>query len=137
MTQGGQTVTYAVFEQATLATLAGLLGALIYAVTYVMVAFDRMPSQTANFYLTRMIAAALVGISLLDTFHLATAVIQGFFLVVSAIGLIRHRGARREALAYLRSQEAADLGDRLTKATSGRRRMRQEPAQSLALRVPE
>lgn len=128
-----------------LLTASGLAGAAIYAVTYVLVAFDRMPSQTANFYATRLLAAVLVGVSLLQTFHLATAVIQGFFVAVSILGLVRHLGAGREAAAYRRSQGMASLpvARRAQGAVgrpvrrSGRGRVRQEPAQAFAFRAPE
>ena len=75
--------------------LTGLLGACLYAVGYLCAAFDRLTSQTIQYYLIKMIAAVMVLISLTQSFNLASAVIQTFFIFVSLIGIARHMGRAR------------------------------------------
>ena len=76
--------------------IVGLAGAAIYAASYLLAVYDRLPSQSPAYYLAKMVAAALVLVSLAGTFHLASAVIQSFFLIASIVGIARH-GARRRA----------------------------------------
>ena len=81
--------------------LTGLLGACLYAASYVCAAFDKIPSQSIHYYLIKLIAATLVLVSLTNSFNLASVVIQVFFITVSIIGVLRHVGnARRGVTPY-------------------------------------
>lgn len=81
----------------------GLSGALLYSAGYLLAAYDRMPSQSPIYYATKLIAALLVLISLVQDFNLASAIIQVFFITVSMIGIARHFGPERRAAAEQRS----------------------------------
>ncbi len=84
----------------------GLSGAVLYSVSYLLSAYDRLPSQSPIYYLTKLAAASLVLISLYQDFNLASAVIQVFFIVVSLIGVVRHFSPQRRTRAYERSRHA-------------------------------
>ncbi|MGI9395279.1 MAG: CBU_0592 family membrane protein [Boseongicola sp.] len=51
----------------------GVLGSGIYAVRYLLVAFDRLPSQYPAHYWSSLVAALLVMVSLYQSFNLAAA----------------------------------------------------------------
>ena len=70
--------------------LIGLAGALVYSISYLLAAYDYLPSQSPLYYASKLIAAVLVLISLSQNFNLASAVIQVFFITVSLIGIHRH-----------------------------------------------
>lgn len=79
----------------------GLIGAVIYVLSFALAALDLVPSKAPLYYLLKLVAAGLVLISLSESFNLAAAVIQVFFIVISVIGLLRHAhrsGKQRTAL---------------------------------------
>ncbi len=86
--------------------VCGLCGAMLYAFSYLLAAFDRLPSQSPLYYLSKLVAAVLVMISLIHSFNLASVVIQLFFIAISVIGICRHLDARRRARARVRSYHA-------------------------------
>jgi hypothetical protein len=86
--------------------VCGLSGALLYSVGYLLSAYDKLPSQSPVYYLTKLAAAALVLVSLMHDFNLASAVIQVFFISVSLIGIIRHFNPQRRRQAYEASKHA-------------------------------
>lgn len=96
----GQTI------QISLSEACGLSGALLYSVGYLLSAYDKLPSQSPIYYVTKLTAAALVLISLMQDFNLASAVIQVFFITVSLIGIIRHFNPQRRRAAYEASTHA-------------------------------
>ena len=96
----GQTIQISAHEA------LGLFGATIYSVSYILAAYDRLPSQSPLYYLSKLVAAILVLVSLSQNFNLASAVIQIFFVTVSIIGIFRHLDARRRSRAYAQSQHA-------------------------------
>ncbi len=73
----------------------GLGGAVLYSVSYLLAAYDRLPSQSPLYYVSKLVAATMVLISLSQNFNLASAVIQVFFISVSLIGIRRHLEAPR------------------------------------------
>ena len=76
--------------------ILGVLGALTYSVRYLLVAFDRLPSQDPAHYWSSLAAALLVMVSLYHSFNLAAALTQVFFVIVSVIGIARHTKGRRK-----------------------------------------
>ncbi|MEM6385751.1 MAG: hypothetical protein AAF718_05890 [Pseudomonadota bacterium] len=88
----------------------GLSGAILYSVGYVLSAYDKLPSQSPIYYATKLLAAVLVLISLVQDFNLASAVIQVFFITVSLVGIIRHFSPQRRGQAYRTSQHAPGGG---------------------------
>ena len=81
--------------QLTTSETIGLGGALLYSVCYLLSAYDRLPSQSPLYYVSKLTAALMVLISLSQNFNLASAVIQVFFITVSLIGIARHLDAPR------------------------------------------
>lgn len=96
----GQTI------QISMSEACGLSGALLYSVGYLLSAYDKLPSQSPIYYLTKLSAAGLVLISLMQDFNLAAAIIQVFFIAVSLIGIIRHFNPQRRRQAYEASKHA-------------------------------
>ncbi|MGI3168094.1 CBU_0592 family membrane protein [Pseudooceanicola sp. C21-150M6] len=94
--------------------IAGLTGALCVLLRYICVALDRLPSQSPWYYLTNLVAASLVMVSLIHTFNLAAVVVQTIYIGVSAFGTLRHMGAARQARATRRSRQAMQHLPRLS-----------------------
>lgn len=94
------------FLQLSVSETIGLGGALLYSVSYMLSAYDRLPSQSPLYYLTKLVAAAMVLISLSQNFNLASAVIQVFFITVSLIGIYRHMDRKQRLRAYEQSLHA-------------------------------
>ncbi len=92
--------------QLSVSETIGLGGALLYSASYLLAAYDRLPSQSPLYYASKLIAASMVLISLSQNFNLASAVIQVFFITVSMIGIYRHIDVQRRMRAYRRSQHA-------------------------------
>lgn len=70
--------------------ILGLAGAALYLLSYVLTALDKLPSNAPGYYVAKLLASALVAISLLEQFNLASAIIQSFFFLVSLLGIVRH-----------------------------------------------
>jgi hypothetical protein len=68
----------------------GLAGAALYLLSYGLTALDKLPSNAPGYYVAKLVASALVAISLLEHFNLASAIIQSFFFLVSLLGIARH-----------------------------------------------
>ena len=83
--------------------LTGLLGAGIYATSYLCIAFDKLSSQSRYYYLLQMTAAGTVLLSLTHSFNLASVTIQVFFICVSIVGFVRHMGGDGKTLRSLRA----------------------------------
>lgn len=92
--------------QLSISEAIGLGGALLYSISYLLSAYDRLPSQSPLYYASKLVAATMVLISLSQNFNLASAIIQVFFITVSLIGITRHLDARRRQRAYERSRHA-------------------------------
>ncbi|MDJ0638224.1 MAG: hypothetical protein QNJ20_05280 [Paracoccaceae bacterium] len=86
---------YGDFIQISISETIGLAGALLYSISYLLAAYDRLPSQSPYYYVSKLVAAAMVLISLAQNFNLASAIIQVFFITVSMIGILRHLHNRR------------------------------------------
>ena len=70
--------------------VAGLAGAVTYICNYLMIAMDRLTSRSPLYYLLQLTGASLVMISLMAQFNMAAAIVQGFFILVSMLGIFRH-----------------------------------------------
>ena len=79
--------------------LLGLFGFFTYVTSYTCLSFRILSSESISYFALNTTAATLVMISLTRDFNLASALIQGFWIVlgVAAIGLRLHRAhkARR------------------------------------------
>ncbi|MGP6086556.1 CBU_0592 family membrane protein [Antarctobacter jejuensis] len=77
--------------------IAGLAGAATYICNYLMLAMDRLTSRSPLYYLLQLTGASLVMVSLMTQFNMAAAIVQGFFVLVSLIGITRHLRPHRPA----------------------------------------
>lgn len=69
----------------------GVLGFFTYLSAFAAVQFGRMDGNGLGYALSNMLAATLVGASLLAEFNLSSALIQASFLIVGAFGVLRWR----------------------------------------------
>lgn len=69
---------------------AGLAGAATYICNYLLIAMDRLSSRSPVYYVLQMTGASLVMLSLTAHFNMAAAIVQGFFILVSVLGIYRH-----------------------------------------------
>ena len=67
----------------------GILGFLTYLLAFAAVQSGVMDGNGLGFTLSNMLAAALVGVSLLVEFNLSSALIQISYLVIGFIGIFR------------------------------------------------
>jgi hypothetical protein len=89
---------YDIFSYLTFFDGVGIVGAAGYLLSYVLAAFDKLPSQSPNYYVLKLFSASCVGFSLLEDFNIASALIQVAFVFLSLIGIARHIYARVPAL---------------------------------------
>lgn len=69
--------------------IAGLLGAGLYAGSYIALQLGRLDGNSVAFTLCNTLAAAMVLASLVDQFNTSTLLIQVMWLGVGIVGLIR------------------------------------------------
>lgn len=67
----------------------GILGFLVYIGAFGGVQFGVMDGNGALYSVCNILAASLVAISLIDAFNLASALIQGSWILISLCGLAR------------------------------------------------
>lgn len=77
----------------TLYDISGACGALLIVLTYLLLQLDRIDPKSLSYSALNAIGALLILISLWHDFNLGAALVEGFWLLVSGIGLIRY--ARR------------------------------------------
>lgn len=75
--------------------VAGMAGVLIYVGSYAALQFGRLDGNSIQYCLCNGSAAALVLISLIHDFNLASALIQIVWISVSLFGLYRYVRRRR------------------------------------------
>ena len=83
--------------------IAGVFGFCLYVFNYAMLTLRRFTSDDIIFFVINFSAASLVLIGLTVSFNLAAALIQGFWIIMSVIG-ISLRMSRRTRLARLAGQ---------------------------------
>jgi len=67
----------------------GLLGFLVYISSFACVQMGWMDGNSATYSLCNVLAASLVAISLFAEFNLASALIQGSWILVGLIGVLK------------------------------------------------
>ena len=70
--------------------LLGVLGSLFYILAFAAVQTRVLDGNSLTYTLANLIAASLVGISLTVEFNLASAVIQGCWIVLGLVGVSLH-----------------------------------------------
>ena len=73
----------------TISDLVGLAGVSLVVGTYFLSQIGRMRVDRPAYPLLNGVGALMILFSLTHTFNLASAVIEGFWLLISAIGLAR------------------------------------------------
>ena len=71
----------------TLFEIAGVFGFGLYVTNYVMLTFRHLTSDCITYFAINFSAASLVLIGLTASFNLAAALLQGFWIVMSAIAI--------------------------------------------------
>ena len=91
------------FLDLTLFEIAGVFGFMLYVFNYAMLTLRRFTSDDIIFFVINFSAASLVLLGLTASFNLAAAMIQGFWIVMSIIG-ISLRVSRRSHLSRMAGQ---------------------------------
>ena len=69
--------------------LIGLVGVLLIAGTYLGLQLEKIEPRGLPYSLLNAVGASLVLISLASEFNLSAALIEGFWLLISLVGLVR------------------------------------------------
>lgn len=69
--------------------LIGVLGFLAYMSAFGLVQFGRMDGNGVKYTLCNVLAASLVAVSLFTEFNLSSALIQGSWIIIGLIGLVK------------------------------------------------
>lgn len=69
--------------------LFGLLGVLTYIGSYVVLQTGYVKDNSLAYILTSMLSAVLILISLSESFNLAAALVQVFWIIISLVGVFR------------------------------------------------
>ena len=81
--------------------LVGLLGFLTYTLSFGLVQIDRMDGNGRNYTLCNMLAASLVAVSLFAEFNLSSALIQGSWILIGFVGLLKRQFRKETSTARL------------------------------------
>lgn len=66
----------------------GVAGFALYVLNYSLLTLHRLTSHSTTYFAINMVAAACVLIGLTQSFNLASALIQGFWIVISITAII-------------------------------------------------
>ena len=70
---------------------AGVVGFGLYVLNYTLLSLNRLTSNSQIYFALNLIAASLVLLGLTHSFNLASALIQGFWIVLSLTALVLRR----------------------------------------------
>ncbi|AXT27626.1 hypothetical protein D1823_14210 [Ruegeria sp. AD91A] len=85
----------AFFDSLTIVDAIGSFGALIVVAAYFATQMRMMNSDDLAFPVINLLGSVLIVYSLLQNFNLASMLIEGFWIVISIIGIIQHVRLRR------------------------------------------
>lgn len=85
----------AIFDSLTIVDAIGSFGALIVVAAYFATQMRMMNSDDLAFPVVNLLGSVLIVYSLLKNFNLASMLIEGFWIVISIIGIIQHVRLRR------------------------------------------
>ncbi|RLJ97944.1 CBU_0592 family membrane protein [Ruegeria conchae] len=85
----------AFFDSLTFVDAIGSFGALIVVVAYFATQMRMMNSDDLAFPVVNLIGSVLIVFSLMQNFNLASMLIEGFWIIISVIGIIQHFRLRR------------------------------------------
>lgn len=69
--------------------IVGLIGSLLVATIYSLLTFEKISVQSYTHFILNIVAACLLGTSLMFNFNPGSMLIELFWFVVSIIGMIR------------------------------------------------
>lgn len=80
--------------------IVGIAGFALYVLNYALLTLHRLTSRSKTYFVINIFAASFVLIGLTQSFNLASALIQGFWILISITAVIvRLRPAKDEAAA--------------------------------------
>ncbi|UAB89019.1 hypothetical protein I5192_17685 [Ruegeria sp. SCSIO 43209] len=85
----------ALLDSLTVVDAIGSFGALIVVAAYFATQMRVMNSEDLAFPLVNLIGSVLIVFSLLQNFNLASMLIEGFWIIISVIGIIQYYRLRR------------------------------------------
>ncbi|NOD78262.1 hypothetical protein [Ruegeria sp. HKCCD4332] len=85
----------AFFDSLTIVDAIGSFGALIVVAAYFATQMRMMNSDDLAFPVVNLLGSLLIVCSLLENFNLASMLIEGFWILISIIGIIQHFRLRR------------------------------------------
>ncbi|KIC40336.1 permease [Ruegeria sp. ANG-R] len=85
----------AFFDSLTFIDAIGSFGALIVVVAYFATQMRMMNSDDLAFPVVNLVGSVLIVFSLMQNFNLASMLIEGFWIIISVIGIIQHFRLRR------------------------------------------
>ncbi len=83
------------FSSLTIVDAIGSFGALIVVAAYFATQMRYMNSEDLAFPVVNLLGSVLIVYSLLQNFNLASMLIEGFWIIISVIGIIQHFRLRR------------------------------------------
>ena len=87
----------AFFDSLTIVDAIGSFGALIVVAAYFATQMRMMNSDDLAFPVINLLGSVLIVYSLVHNFNLASMLIEGFWILISFIGIIQHFRLRRAA----------------------------------------
>lgn len=85
----------AILDTLTIVDAIGSFGALIVVAAYFATQMRMMNSDDLAFPVINLLGSVLIVFSLLENFNLASMLIEGFWIVISIIGIIQHFRLRK------------------------------------------
>ncbi|WP_299984196.1 hypothetical protein [uncultured Ruegeria sp.] len=85
----------AFFDSLTFVDAIGSFGALIVVAAYFATQMRMMNSDDLAFPIVNLIGSILIVFSLIQNFNLASMLIEGFWIIISVIGIIQYFRLRR------------------------------------------
>ncbi|WP_299662299.1 hypothetical protein [uncultured Ruegeria sp.] len=85
----------AFFDSLTFVDAIGSFGALIVVAAYFATQMRMMNSDDLAFPIVNLIGSVLIVFSLIQNFNLASMLIEGFWIIISVIGIIQYFRLRR------------------------------------------
>lgn len=85
----------AILSNLTIVDAVGSVGALIVVAAYFATQMRMMNSEDLAFPVVNLLGSVLIVYSLIHNFNLASMLIEGFWIIISLIGIIQHFRLRR------------------------------------------
>ena len=77
--------------------LTGFIGVLLIVVAYLLLQLDKLPSSSPSYSLLNAAGALLIIVSLIFDFNLSAFVVEGFWFLISLLGLWRSLISRKNS----------------------------------------